>query len=80
MHAEENLDCIGITETWLSDTLQTSEFSIEGYTLFRKDRKDENKTRGGGVALYVKNNVTVVEREDLKEQLFPETIWCNLNF
>ena len=37
---EEELDIIGITETWLTDEILTSEISLEGYTLYRKDRKD----------------------------------------
>ena len=77
---EEDLDIIGVTETWLSDEILTSEYSLEGYTLLRKDRKDLVKTRGGGVALYVKNEINIVEREDINEQLFPESLWCELVF
>ncbi|MDW3615035.1 MAG: reverse transcriptase family protein, partial [Nitrososphaeraceae archaeon] len=77
---EESMDFIGITETWLSSTVMDSEVSLEGYTLLRKDRTDPNKTRGGGVAIFVKNDVTILEREDLYEQLFPESLWCNIVF
>jgi len=52
--------------------------NIDGYTLFRKDRKDENKKRGGGVALFIKNDINVTHREELVEALFPENIWCNI--
>ena len=52
---EENFDIVGITETWLTQSIASSELNIEGYTLFRNDRNNPNKTRGGGVALYVRN-------------------------
>ena len=72
---EEDLDIVGVTETWLTEEILTSEFSFEGYTLLRKDRKDLVKTRGGGVAIYVKNDINMIERDDLNMQLFPESIW-----
>ena len=77
---EEELDIIGISETWLTEEILTSEISLEGYTLYRKDRKDLVKTRGGGVALYVKNEINIIEREDINAQLFPESLWCELLF
>jgi hypothetical protein len=77
---DENLDIVMITETWLLDSILTSEINIDGYTVFRKDRNDVNKTRGGGVIVYVKNEYNVLEREDLYEQLFPESIFCLLIF
>ena len=75
---EEDLDIIGITETWLTEEILTSEICPEGYTLYRKDRKDLVKTRGGGVALFVKNDINITEREDINEQLFPESLWCEI--
>ena len=44
---EENIYIIGITETWISESILSSEVSLDGYTLLRKDRTDPNKTRGG---------------------------------
>ena len=63
---DEDLDIIGITETWLNDKLSDEELSIKGYTLFRNDRNDNIKTRGGGVALYVRNELNPVCKTDLK--------------
>jgi hypothetical protein len=77
---DEKLDVVAITETWLSDSVLTSEITVDGYTVLRKDRNDVNKTRGGGVALYIKNEINILERVDLYEQLFPESIWCNILF
>ena len=44
------------------------------YTLFRKDRKN---TIGGGVLLYVRNNIKAVHRTDLENE-FCEMVWCEL--
>ena len=46
---------ISIAETWLKSDTILSPFSITGYTLFNSPRT-LNKSRGGGVALYVDNN------------------------
>lgn len=47
----EMLDAIGISETWLSTKVSNQVLAIPGYKIIRKDRK----SRGGGVALYIKN-------------------------
>ena len=47
---------VAITESWIrtSDRDFEAEFEIPGYQLFHKDRTDR---RGGGVMLYVKDNI-----------------------
>ena len=72
---EENFDD---TETWLNSSILDSEMSIRGYTLHRKDRNDAEKHRGGGVALYVHNDLNCVHRDELFEHNFPETIWGDI--
>jgi Endonuclease-reverse transcriptase len=72
----ENSDIIGISKTWLNVNILDSEMSIEGYTLLRKDRSDNR--RGGGVALYIKNELNFVYCEDLFEIEFPESLFCSL--
>ena len=76
---DENFDIIGITETWLNSSISDSEMNINGYTLHRKDRNDAEKHRGGGVALYVHNDLNCTHRDEIFEQNFPESIWCNIN-
>src|SRR3989441_2022907 len=76
---EEDLDIIGITETWLNDKISDEELNIRGYTLIRNDRNDNIKSRGGGVALYVRNELHPVHKSDLTELNFPESIWCSIN-
>jgi len=65
---------IGITESWGSKDITDSEFGITGYNLFRKDRSSNN--RGGGVLLYVVNELEAVEWKPQSQ--FPEQIWCKL--
>jgi hypothetical protein len=73
----EDLDIIGITETWLNENITDSEMLIDGYTLLRKDRNDNR--RGGVAALYVKNEITSTYREEIMEQDFPEALFCSIN-
>jgi hypothetical protein len=51
---EEEPDIVGITETWTVENVEDAEISIEGYTMFRRDRELGIKQRGGGVLLYIK--------------------------
>ena len=50
----ENPD-VCITETWLSNEIEKSELSIHNYHVFRLDRD----RHGGGVLVYVNQNLTV---------------------
>ena len=76
---EQKFDIIGITETWLNNSISDNEMSIAGYTLHRNDRKEVDKHRGGGVALYVHNDLNRVNRDEIFEQSFPDSIWCNIS-
>jgi len=76
--SEEEPDVIGLTETWAVESIEDSELSIEGYTMFRRDRMIGVKTRGGGVLLYIKNSINAVEREEYADKNFPECIWCEI--
>jgi ribonuclease P/MRP protein subunit RPP40 len=75
---EEEPDIVGITETWAEENIADAELSIEGYTMFRKDRTVGLKQRGGGVLLYIKNSVNAVEREEYQDINFPECLWCDI--
>ncbi|XP_078596399.1 uncharacterized protein LOC144873191 isoform X1 [Branchiostoma floridae x Branchiostoma japonicum] len=58
-------DIICLTETWLSENVQSSQFQLESFNMFRKDRSSghaceeaSNATRNssrGGVAIYVRD-------------------------
>lgn len=49
---EQDFDVIAVTETWLSDAVDSDVVEIPGYQFLRKDRKG----RGGGVGAYVRNS------------------------
>ncbi len=54
---EQKIDVLGITESWLSEEKENAEIGLPGFNLFRKDRK----SRGGGVLLYIKENLISVD-------------------
>jgi hypothetical protein len=63
---------IAITETWFNES---SIANLEGFTLYKKDR--QNGKRGGGVALFIDNNIVSYEVNQgiLKDSNF-EQIWA----
>jgi hypothetical protein len=71
-----NSDIILVVETWFCGKHNDSELAIEGFALFRRDRKGGRK--GGGLAAYVRdciqcdilNNITVSNNEI-------EIMWLN---
>ncbi|CAM4557941.1 unnamed protein product [Lepidochelys kempii] len=65
-----NYDVIGITETWWDNSHDWSTV-MDGYKLFRKDRQGR---KGGGVALYVREQYDCSElRYETVEK--PECLW-----
>ena len=73
----ENIDIVGITETWGKLDITDSEMSFTDYKLYRKDRASINDRKGGGVALYVKNSFQSVEWEELNSRPC-ESVWCKV--
>lgn len=59
-------DVIIFTETWLVDSISNSELFDGRYLVWRRDRDycRTAQTRGGGVLIAVRNDLTVVERSD----------------
>ena len=70
----EDYELTGITETWATESVNDAELSMEGYNMFRKDRG----TRGGGLILYIKNNLRARINEDLTNSEFAESLWCDV--
>jgi len=54
-------DIVGIVETWLSEDNFDSEIEIENFNFIRKDRQRETKSIGGGVIMYYKKDISVVD-------------------
>jgi len=74
IHLEE-IDLIGITESWANDYVNDAELYIEGFNMFRKDR---NKIKGGGLLLYVNARLKASLNTVLTNSDFEEALWCNL--
>ena len=72
----ENLDIIAITETWLDMAEKDflSEFEINGYNVYHKDRKGR---KGGGVAIHLKKKNTIQSHfnNTVKSGESSEKIW-----
>ena len=64
---------IGISETWLDDSITDAEIAIGGYSVLRHDRNRE----GGGVCVYVRNDFAFNPRPDLHDDRI-EAIWFDL--
>ena len=58
---EMNFDILCINETRLDKAIKNSEIGLQGYDLTRRDRN----RNGGGVAIYVRNNISYMERSAL---------------
>ena len=70
----ENLDMLGITETWINGHEFEAEFNIPGYKLFHQDREHK---KGGGVLLYVKNEIHACEQRKDKQDKY-DSLWVEL--
>ena len=76
---KEKPDVIGITESWAKKSIKDSELELDGYIMFRKDREIHGgRGHGGGVLLYIKDNLMAFERTDLKDDRFKESVWCKI--
>ena len=58
---EKNIHILAINETILGETIEDNIISIDKYKLHRKDRN----RHGGGVAMYIKENINYTIRDDL---------------
>ena len=66
-------DVVGITESWASTEVDGAELGVGGYELFRVDRSSTVERRGGGVLLYVREELSPVE-------FHPSTQWCSRGY
>jgi ribonucleases P/MRP protein subunit RPP40 len=73
----DNLDIIGVAESWLNEDILTSEISLEGFTVYRKDRSFIKGGRGGGVLLYIRHLLLSTECQELNI-CKNESIWCKI--
>ncbi len=69
-----NFDVIAISETWLKDNVREDALDLAGY---QQPICKNRATRGGGVMLYVKNEIGAIHRTDL-ESNDTELVWVEL--
>ena len=50
----QNFDVIGLTETWLDGRVSDNDISMNGYILYRRDRRGDNH---GGICVYAKSTI-----------------------
>lgn len=62
-----------ISETWLRPEIKDNEIIPPGYKIFRNDRE----SRGGGVAIIVKENIQCFLMQGIPNH---ESVWCQINF
>ena len=70
-----NAAVIGITESWLDDSVEDSEVEVCGYTILRHDRN----RHGGGVCLYIRSDISFSPRTDLQTDNL-ETVWAEVQY
>ena len=71
---EHDFDIVALSETWLSNDVDSDTIKLQGYNLFRKDRVG----RGGGVAIYIKtgiNKCEIVSLDFLTNNNLFEHLW-----
>ena len=72
----ENPDILIGTESWLNESIQTSEIFPKHFNVFRSDRPDR---KGGGVFIAVKDSLPATDRIDFHVEDC-EIMWCQLTF
>ena len=67
----KNLDILVITETFFSNKTPVDLYNLPGFDLLRKDRQTGS---GGGIVVYINNELKFSHRTDL-EELDLEVLW-----
>ena len=70
---QSNAAVIGISETWLDDSISDSEIEIPNYAVLRTDRN----RGGGGVCMYIRKNLSFNHRQDLQNDQL-EVVFADL--
>ena len=72
--ADTSPDIVKITETWWDETHDWA-VNVKGYRLYRRDRIGK---RGGGVALYIKEEYTSLSLSKESEEGHSEVLWVRI--
>ena len=68
-------DIVGIVETWAHPNINDSELDLPGYTMYRGDR---TSGRGGGVILYVREELASAVVQPSPVPVFEDALWCRI--
>ena len=71
---DKNLHLLGISETHIISTVNSSELSVDGYQIERNDR---SKGYYGGVICFIRKYIHYLKRFDIALQL-QESIWLEI--
>ena len=74
-HRADAYDLIGIVESWGTDAVYDSELAIQGFKMLRIDRRE---SKGGGLLLYIREDLEAVECNDTMGNQFKESLWCTI--
>ena len=71
------IDVCGLNETFLTDRDHDDMFNIQGYQTIREDR---TYSRGGGLFVYIRNEINYKHRQDLEAPAdeTTEIVWVEL--
>ena len=72
-HCNHPIHIAILTETWLFENIPSDPFTVDGYVLLRKDR---DKKRGGGVCIYIKQDLPFKQWSNLESDI--ESIWITV--
>lgn len=70
-----DFDAVSISESWLRSRTPKDRFMIDGYKIFRNDRKNK---RGGGVCLYVREEYECKRIKIPNTPESPEVLWVEV--
>ena len=70
-----DFDVIAVSETWLTKNTPKDRYTLENYNIFRQDRKNK---RGGGCALFCRNQYQAKIIKTPCDKEIPEMIWLEV--
>ena len=76
LNEHRSVNILGLCETFLNENTDDNVLSIDGFTFERRDRDDGRS--GGGILVYVSNQISYKRRSDLETKNGPETIWLEI--